>query len=268
MSQLEIISILIPDHSMFELLFSLLICISLGVFAYWRNILNSKGSAAAFVIGLIIAVFANIYWLISLIFFLMVIFAVTKLDYNYKQLHGVAEGIQGERGLRNVLANGSIPALIAVFSPILGLPMAGALFICSITIAASDSFANEIGVLSKDAYLITDLSHKVRPGTDGGVSSLGQGAAVLGAFIPSMIGWVLISEFNNNLITVTTAEQMPMNAYTLFLPVIIGFIGCQIDSVLGATMQRNRLISNDDVNFISISLSILIAMVILFLIPI
>ena len=50
--------------------------------------------------------------------------------------------------------------------------------------------------------------------------------------------------------------------------VIIGFIGCQFDSILGATLQQKKIISNDDVNFISISLSILIALSILFLIPI
>ena len=70
------------------------------------------------------------------------------------------------------------------------------------------------------------------------------------------------------MISIPVAEQMPMTGYTLFLPVMIGLAGCQIDSVLGATLQRAKLITNDDVNFISISLSVLITLVILIMIPI
>jgi uncharacterized membrane protein len=56
--------------------------------------------------------------------------------------------------------------------------------------------------------------------------------------------------------------------YTLALPITIGFFGCQIDSFLGATFQRRKVVNNDQVNFLSILISILIAMVIILLIPI
>jgi uncharacterized membrane protein len=108
----------------------------------------------------------------------------------------------------------------------------------------------------------------VRPGTDGGVSLLGQSAAILGALIPALIGWIIISEFNNDIFQITTQTQMPMSTYTLLLPVCIGFLGCQIDSVLGATLQRQGIISNDFVNFLSIVISILITSVIVLLFPI
>jgi uncharacterized protein (TIGR00297 family) len=261
-------TVLIPEHTIIELSISFLICLSLGFFSYWRKILDGAGAAASFVIGIVIAVFANIFWLITLICFLIITYIVTRFDFSYKQIHGVAQGKHGERGIRNVLANGSIMAFIAVFRFQLGYPMAGILFICSISIAASDSFANEIGVLSKKTYLITNLNKRVRPGTHGGISLLGQGAAILGAFIPSLIGWILISEFNTNFLSITTQSQMPATYFTFFLPIVIGFMGCQIDSVFGATLQRQRLISNDDVNFLSILISILMAMVIILLIPI
>jgi uncharacterized protein (TIGR00297 family) len=257
-----------PEHSVLELLVSLLFCVLLAVFAYWREILDTKGAALAFVIGIIIAIFGNIYWLITLICFLIVTYIVTKLDFSYKQTYGLAQGKKGERNATNVLANGSIPAVIAVFSFQLGYPLAGLLFICSVCIPASDSFANEIGVLSNKTYLITKLSKRVRPGTDGGVSRLGQAAAFIGALIPALLGWVLISEYNNNIFSVTTQEQMPMTFWTIAIPVIIGFIGCQIDSILGATLQQRKLISNDGVNFFSILIGILLTVIIYLLIPI
>ncbi len=259
---------MIPDHTVLELLVSLVICIALGFFTFWHKILDAYGAIASFVVGLVIAVFANIYWLITLICFLMVTYFVTKYNFAYKKEHGVAQGTFGERGLKNVLANGSIMALIAVFRFQLGFPTASILFICSISVAASDSFANEIGVLSNKTYLITNLQKRVRPGTHGGISLRGQCAALAGAIIPAIIGWFLISEFNVNLFQVTSQAQMPLTTYTLILPIIIGFLGCQIDSVLGATLQRQKLISNDEVNLLSILLSVLIIWVVILLIPI
>jgi uncharacterized protein (TIGR00297 family) len=268
MTIINIISIMIPEHTILELMISLVICIALGIFTYKHKILDVYGAIASFIIGLVIAVFANIYWLITLICFLMITYIVTKYNFTYKLEHGVAQGSHGERGLKNVLANGSIMALIAVFRFQLGYQIAGILFITSICVAASDSFANEIGVLSNRTYLITDLNRRVRPGTHGGISIRGQSAALIGAFIPSIIGWFLISEFNINLFEVTSQAQMPMTFYTLILPIIIGFLGCQIDSILGATLQRQRLITNDEVNFLSIVLSILVVWIIILLIPI
>jgi uncharacterized membrane protein len=61
---------------------------------------------------------------------------------------------------------------------------------------------------------------------------------------------------------------MPMNAATLLLPMLIGFLGCHIDSVLGATLQRKKLISNDTVNFLSVLSCVLIGLGIVFFITI
>ena len=268
MSFIDILLIIIPKHSSLELSISLLLCVILAIFACWRKILDTSGAAAALMIGLIIAIFGDIYWLITLICFLIVTFFVTKLDFGYKLKTGVAQGKRGERSAVNVLANGSIPAIIAIFSFQLGYQLSSFLFICSICIAASDSFANEIGVLSNKAYLITYLKRRVRPGTHGGVSRQGQFAALAGAFIPALIGWLLISEYTNNLFQVTEVTQMPMTISTLILPIIIGFLGCQVDSILGATLQRRKIINNDAVNFLSILMTILIVLAILLVIPI
>ena len=268
MIMVEMFYIIIPEHTILELIISLLICIALGFFAYWRRILDFPGAVGSFIVGLVIAIFTNIYWLITLIAFLIVTYGVTKLKFSYKKTHGVAQGRHGERGLINVVANGAILAIIAVFRFQLGFPLAGLLFITGISAAASDSFANEIGVLSNKTYLITNLHKRVPPGTDGGVSVLGTTASIFGAVIPALIGWIFISEFNYNLYPITHQQQLPMSSYTLLLPIIMGIIGCQIDSVLGATLQRKKVINNDQVNFFSILLTILITTVIVLLIPI
>ena len=268
MNLIDAVIQLIPEHSTLEISISVTLCLLLSVFACWRKILDISGSIASFIIGIVIAIFGNIYWLITLICFLLVTFIVTRLHFKYKQEHGVAQGKHGERNAKNVFANGLLPALIPILRYWLGDPVAGVLFIVCISEAASDSFANEIGVLSNRAYLITNLKKRVRPGTDGGVSVLGEFAGFAGALVPSVLGWILISKFNNNLISITDIEPMPMTAITLIIPLLIGFLGCQIDSVLGATLQRRKLISNDAVNFLSVFISFIIALGLLSIITI
>ena len=44
-------------------------------------------------------------------------------------------------------------------------------------------------------------------------------------------------------------------AIFVIIPAIMGFIGCQIDSVLGATLENRGIIGKGGVNFISIGIS-------------
>jgi uncharacterized protein (TIGR00297 family) len=259
---------MIPDHTIEELLISLILCAILSGFAYKFKILDFKGGILALGIGIVIAVFADVYWLITLICFLAVTYLVTIFNYEFKKSKGVAQGLSGERGIRSVFANGTFPAAIAFFRAFLGDYSATILFIASISIAASDTFANEIGLLAKNPVLITNPSKKVHPGTDGGVSKLGEIAALMGAFIPSIIGWIFISELTSGLFIQAPIDHPPLYLGILIVPVIIGFVGCQVDSILGATAQTRGWIDNDEVNYISVCIGLLIAIVVIFLIPI
>lgn len=240
----------------------------LAGFAFKYDILDFKGGLMAFGIGIVIAIFADIYWLITLICFLTITFIVTKFNYEYKKSIGVAQGKKGERGIRSVFANGAFPALIAFSRALLGDYNATILYIASISIAASDTFANEIGLLTDNPVLITDLKRHVAAGTNGAISKLGQFSALIGAFIPSILGWLLISELTNDWLIPTPLEHPPLYLGVLLIPIIIGFVGCQIDSLLGASMQNKGWIDNDEVNFLAITLGIVIAMVVVFIVPI
>ena len=47
---------------------------------------------------------------------------------------------------------------------------------------------------------------------------------------------------------------------TLLVPMLCGFFGCQIDSVIGATLERKGMIGKLGNNFASISLGTLLAL--------
>jgi uncharacterized protein (TIGR00297 family) len=268
MNLIESFLYMIPDHSINELLISLILCAILAGFAYKFNILDFKGGILALGIGIIIAVFADVYWLITLICFLAVTYLVTIFNYESKKSRGVAQGLRGERGIRSVFANGTFPAAIAFFRVFLGDHNATILYIASISIAASDTFANEIGLLAKDPVLITNPSKHVKPGTDGGITKLGEAAALLGAFIPSILGWIFISELTSDSFIQAPIDHPPLYLGFLLIPIIIGFVGCQIDSLIGATAQSKGWVDNDEVNYLSVCAGLLIAVIIIFLIPI
>ena len=106
----------IPSHPPLVLSISIIICFSMVFFAFYKRILDIPGALAALAQGLIISIFSDIYWLLSLILFLMVASFVTRIKYTYKKQMGLAEGRIGERGINNVIAIGFIPSFIALFS--------------------------------------------------------------------------------------------------------------------------------------------------------
>jgi uncharacterized membrane protein len=44
---------------------------------------------------------------------------------------------------------------------------------------------------------------------------------------------------------------MPLSPVYLLLPMAIGFLGCQIDSVIGATLERRGIVNKKTNNLIS-----------------
>lgn len=231
-------------------------------FAFYKNLLDIKGAIGALALGLVISIFTDMTWLLAVLFFLIASSMITKVKYSYKRKKGVADGKIGERGINNVIANGFVPGFIAFFSHPLdqALPgLAGAVFLVSLSIAASDTFASELGIISQNAYMITTF-RKVEPGIDGGVSLLGQASALLGGIIISVAGWLLVSDMFFS----GTNHLLPASGLILVLVIITGWLGCQLDSVFGAICQQYLdILNNDQVNFLTISLGVIVFWVVL-----
>ncbi len=219
----------------------LAICFVIGYATYRFSLLTSDGAIAAGAIGIIIG-FLRPAWIVLLFSFLIAGVAVTKYRFSDKKEIGVQEGRRGERGYRNVLSTGAVPAIIAVLS-VAAIPerLSGVIFLVSIATAASDTLASEMGVLSEKTFLITTFE-KVVPGTNGGVSVYGTVWALIGSFVASVFGGIFLLGFS---------ETYAYGPFYLLVPGIFGFIGCIMDSLLGATLENRGLIGKGSVNFIS-----------------
>jgi uncharacterized protein (TIGR00297 family) len=101
-------------------------------------------------------------------------------------------------------------------------------FCVSFAVSTADTWASEIGVLSKkDPVKIITLK-PVPKGLSGGVSSIGLFASFLGA------GLISIQAFIFSFVLYRDPNQ---SLYFMVITIILGFLGSIIDSVLGATVQ-------------------------------
>lgn len=219
----------------------------MAVLGYAIGALDLLGAAASFFLGLFIALLprAGLSWLFLLVLFTGMAFVATRVGYATKKERRIAEGEAGERGARNVMGNGTAAAFAALatqLEPALPHLAAQLAFATAVAAVAADTLASELGSLARRARSIMPPFADVPPGANGGVSWPGQAAAAAAAIT---IAWAAVPLLG-----------LPLRM--AWIPAVAGFLGCQIDSVLGATLEgdadrgfRPRPLSKQDVNFLA-----------------
>ncbi|WP_083979302.1 DUF92 domain-containing protein [Bacillus alveayuensis] len=183
--------------------------------------LSISGAVAAFFVGLFISFGFAWKGLIILGAFFVSSSLWSKLQKHKKEsvLEKVEKGEQ--RDYVQVLANGIIPAIISLvyfFSPSM---LWRDMFIVAIAAANSDTWASEIGSLSKQPPRFITTWKIVERGTSGGITFLGTIASIAGALFIGIVSFVL------------------WNDIYLVLISLFGFFGSIIDTWIGAVGQAN-----------------------------
>lgn len=215
----------------------------LSVLSYALRALDLLGAVASFFLGLEIALLGGVRWLALMTLFPVLGVLATRIGYRRKHEGRLAEAAGGgERGVGNVLGNGLAPALAALglllteVVPVTATKLAFATALAAVT---ADTLASELGVLAKRARTILPPYALVPVGSNGAVSLPGQAAAFVGAAAIGAAGAYLL--------------ELPLAL--AWVPVAGGFLGCQIDSLLGATLERDQgrpgPLSKQDVNFLA-----------------
>lgn len=126
-----------------------------------------------------------------------------------------------QRDFQQVLANGGMAAIISVLYGVFQVESLLIAFCVFIATSNSDTWASEIGSLSKNRpYSVRSFS-VVEKGTSGAVSLLGTMAAIMGALIIAFSSYVIFH----------------LELYELWVIFLFGFIGNVIDTFLGAYVQ-------------------------------
>lgn len=215
--------------------------------------LTPYAGIVAAVFGIVIVVLVGYPYLALLVLFVAASALATRYHFEEKQRQQLQEGRRGERGVSNVVAHIVLPTGIATLAgvdpAILASGATPLLFASALAFGASDTLASEFGVLSGHARSIL-TGKPVPPGTNGGVSGLGHLFAFVGAVTTAVVGLGLFWAF-----------RTPLPDPLLFVVAVTGagFVGCQVDSVLGELYENDGRLTKGATNFLGMLSAIVIA---------
>ncbi|MDQ2810155.1 MAG: DUF92 domain-containing protein [Chloroflexota bacterium] len=203
--------------------------------AYRTGSLTPGGVLGAILTGTATFAFGGLAWGLTLIAFFVASSALGRVGgrSTRKQTAAQAFAKGGQRDLGQALANGGVAALlatgVAAASPAWGVPLFAA-FVGSLAAVTADTWATELGVLSRSVPRLVTTGRRVVPGTSGAVSGMGLLAAAAGALFIGLMAWLL------GTIWPTHGTALP-GGRLLLAALIGGMVGALFDSLLGATVQ-------------------------------
>jgi uncharacterized protein (TIGR00297 family) len=168
--------------------------------------------------------------------------AVTRIGLAEKTRKGIAEKRGGARGPANVWGSaltGAICALGYLWAP---NPLWLVAYVSSLATKLGDTTASEIGkTYGKTTYLVTTL-RPVPAGTEGAVSLEGTLAGILGSALLAGLG--------------ATVQLIAWNAVPWVI--LAAFLATTAESLVGATLQTQGLLTNEQVNFFNTTVGALL----------
>lgn len=213
----------------------LIISTGIGLLAYSRKSLTLSGVLGAIVTGTLIFAFGGWVWGLTLIAFFVYGTALSKYKARQKEKVAADKFDKGSRrDIGQALANGGLGAVLAVAYLLEQQPLW--LFVVFVGVMAtvnSDTWATELGVLNKSAPRLITNFKSVQPGTSGGISGLGTGAAALGALTLGLTVWLLILVHQ----WVVGGWNAANFGWAVPAALVGGLVGTLFDSLLGATVQ-------------------------------
>ena len=206
----------------------LLLSALIGYVGYRRGSLAPSGVAGAVVLGTLIFGLGGWAWGSLLVVF----FVSSSLLSHFKAARkaAVAEKFSkgGRRDLAQALANGGAAALAVVGNALWPHPAWWAAFVGAIASVNADTWATELGVLSRSQPRLITNGRPLEPGTSGGVSAPGTLAALAGAALIALVA----AGFD-----LAAGRGLGRSLLMAGIGTLAGLLGALVDSVLGATVQ-------------------------------
>lgn len=200
--------------------------------AAWRaRSLSVSGAIATTLVGG--AIVAGARWWVGVVLIVYFVTASSLSSLRARSGPRIEQARGKQRDAWQVLANGGVPALLAICAPFVSQPGIVAIgCLGAIAAAAADTWATEIGKLSPTAPRLITTGRTVPAGTSGAVSLVGTAGAVAGAILIA-----IIAAFGWSLDTPTGTIGI---AAGFGIVLLAGICGALADSLLGATVQERR----------------------------
>lgn len=226
------------------------VTVALASAAVYARAFTATAGFVAALFASVIVVCAGFPFLALLVLFVVGSVLATRYGFEQKRRAHVQEGTAGERGVDNVLAHVLLPTALALGYAVdptgLSTGELAVLFTAALAFGAADTFASEFGVLSGSARSIL-TGRPVPPGTNGGVSVVGEVWAAVGALVTACLAIVFFVAFGT-----------PIGGAVLVVPsaALAGFLACQVDSVLGEALENRGELTKHGTNFLAMLSSV------------
>lgn len=217
-----------------------------ALIAFQLHGVSRSGALAGAGVSFILYFHAGPAAFLALISVFLLTLIATRVGYARKQRLGTAEK-RGGRTASQVLANLGVAAIAALLYKMDGNSFFLAACVASLAEPAADTVSSEIGqAMSAKAWLITSWQC-VPSGTNGGISLVGTVAGLLTAAVVCLLCAFL--------------HLTPWRATGIAACAAV--LGMLFDSFLGAKFERQQVLKNDQVNFLStLSAALLAGMVV------
>jgi Raf kinase inhibitor-like YbhB/YbcL family protein/uncharacterized protein (TIGR00297 family) len=218
------------ETSLPQLALSILLGAIVATLAYHLHLLTRGGAIAAALLGAAVFGLGGLGgWAVLLLAFFLSSSALTRLSGGQKRGLEAQFSKGGRRDAAQVLANGGIAGLFVLLHaafPAAALPWAG--FAGALAAVNADTWATELGVLSRAQPVLITTRRLVERGTSGGITRAGTFASFGGAFLIGLLA----------------ATFWPGGALDIFTFLtragwigLFGLLASLLDSMLGATIQ-------------------------------
>jgi len=220
-----------PDFSWIQLAAGLGLAILIAGAAYVVHSLSLSGAVAAVVLGTAIFGLGGLPWAVLLVGFFVSSSVLSRLFKRNKAAVDEKFSKGSRRDAGQVLANGGVAGLLVIAQA--ALPGASFLWVAAAgTLAAvnADTWATELGVLSRSNPRLLTTGKEVEKGTSGAVSWGGTLAALAGAAAIGLLALIVWPGYAGGASLVAAPLRLGSIA-------LAGLAGSFVDSLLGATVQ-------------------------------
>ncbi len=211
----------------FQLFLILLFFAAFSLFSYKKNLLDLEGVLIANAVGLAAITYGpNPLQDLGIV---VIFFIIGEIASNFPRKK------HEQRNIWNVVGN-SLPSLIML---ILIVPFPEKAFLLeigffgAISAALADTLSSEVGYYSKKDPIMITTFKRVPRGTDGGITLLGEIAALFGGLVIGVSHYLIYS-----------------NPFAAIVIIIAGLVGSNTDSLFGALFETKKLMDNTQVNLI------------------
>lgn len=211
----------------------------IGLAGWKLQALTRSGTLGATFIGGLVFGFGGPTWALILIAFFVGSSLISRIGSRRKARAAATFEKAGPRDFAQTMANGGIAALMALIVGFVGhhaslYPYCTLAYLGALAAATADTWATELGMLSRQRPRLITSGQPVQTGISGGVTLLGLLGSMGGGLFLGISAFVFIQAAS----LATTGQWFLSDSFLLIILPIAGLIGSLTDSVLGATLQR------------------------------